>query len=848
MNVGIIVSFLIFWGIVSSALASKSVYAAGYAYNANAGFSVASYPYASSDFLVISGTQKLERLEFSQFSQTGKPLTIRVAEDSPLETLVITAPNMKLNSKISVVGKMIDVVFATSSTSLTCQSCSFDNMGRVTLLNGTFTGTNLNSGSTGKVDINNLFAPGVQSLEIIAKSIVTAGVIDTNLRAERHPRGGFSVSSEGSYIVGAGGINLYPGRFSIKYSNLDILTATSTTVPYTPGGIFKAASIGIVAAGPVSIGSQTELNTLSDALATSTRLNDFYAPNEGIFVQIAKSNSGSVTLSGKLYSDHIVTVKNRKAVSVGSSAHILSSTFKVLTEGTFYNYGRVESSTIELKGSKVINFGQLTGQYIEIDSDGDVYNSFGGVMQAGAITATLKDGIFTNGSRTIRLSIPSRLALKTPTIDVTKTKHGLYQEITASGSYRSNRSAYIHANSLSISAKAIENINPYSLNKRASESWDSGIKVNTKQANQVRMSAEHTLELKAKYYIRNASAIMALNQAGNFDVNTPKFYNERYRLEATTYLVSQIVYDPTENAEYKEVHVGTESKITAYSPPGRVISYGKLKVSDGNSTDADEQLVNAFSYFEVFGQSHFHQLELKSIGLELTGSIATSTVNNMRRCMLGWRCKSDSITTHAEAETLLSLQGNVYGLNEQLLSETDYTQENINIQEQNRREAIEEYKAQFIWSKSATYYSQLINIKAEGDWLSGTYKVCNGTKIISYVGIQVPNCSVHSFRTRISELVEEAIKDNLVGTTGKTHAQITQAALNFVAKLPQKNPSVFAGMTSKTYSSYALSQGDTMVTISYVEYGTLFRPGSKNENYNERYNETISLTTLMTHL
>ncbi|KNC65187.1 hypothetical protein AC626_24685 [Pseudoalteromonas rubra] len=86
---------------------------------------------------------------------------------------------------------MIDVVFTTTSASLTCKSCSFDNMGRVTLLNGTFSDTNLDSRSTGKIAIENLFAPGIQSLELIAKSIVTTGVIDTNLRAERHPRGGF---------------------------------------------------------------------------------------------------------------------------------------------------------------------------------------------------------------------------------------------------------------------------------------------------------------------------------------------------------------------------------------------------------------------------------------------------------------------------------------------------------------------------------------------------------------------------------------------------------------------------------------------------------------------------------
>ncbi|KNC65684.1 hypothetical protein AC626_21600 [Pseudoalteromonas rubra] len=364
------------------------------------------------------------------------------------------------------------------------------------------------------------------------------------------------------------------------------------------------------------------------------------------------------------------------------------------------------------------------------------------------------------------------------------------------------------------------------------------------------MSAEHTLELKAKYYVRNSSAIMALNQAGNFDVNTPKFYNERYRLEATTFLVSQVSYDATENATYKEVQVGTESKITAYSPPGRVISYGKLKVSDGNNTDSDEQLINAFSYFEVFGQSHFHQLELKSVGLELSRDIATAAVTNMRLCMLGVRCKTDTITTYAEAETLLALQGNVYGLNEQMLSETDYTQENINVQDQIRREAIDKYKSQFIWDKSSTHYSRVTSIKAEGDWLSGTYKVCNGTKYIFYVGVEVPACVNASFGTRISALIEEEIKDNYVGTTGKTHAQIKQASINYVDTLPKDNPTAIETMDSKSYQSYAFSADYKTITIVYIEYGKQWTPGSGQGyiNYNRRISKELPFSDLIKHL
>lgn len=862
-----IYKFIIFIVVGLFASQPKSVFAfytnlgaiqvSSYAFNESDVFNINHQNGSDFDVMLLNDDNKSELVisNFTSFTVNTKPLTIYVPQSNAIEKLVISSPAISLKNSITILGKAIDIVFV-SSNNISCSNCGFKNAGRISLLTGTFLNDIIDVKANSTINVNGLLAAGVQSLEVFSDKINTAGVIDLNLKATVHPAGGYVISDNGNLVAGAGGINLYAGDFKIRYSDLDIQDVNIGSGVYQPKGTLKAASIGIVSSKSIEIPSSTELNTMSDLLATSTRQGSFYAPSEGIFIQVAKNPSASISVKGKLYSDNIITTKSISSQTFNNSTRVMGQAFKALTKGVVSNYGLIEAGVIGINGSKFINSGAIRGAKLDVESAGDVYNSFGGEILVGSFTVKIDDGIFVNGSRTNKLYRPSKLALKTPLLDMTSTKHGLYNSYTEPGTVQSNLSANIHANEVRISAKAIENINPYNLKKASNESWDSGIRVNTQYANQVSMTAETYMGLKANNYVRNASAILGLNQQGNFDVNTPKFYNERYRLEADNFMVSQLTYDSVKTGKFDEANVGTETKVIGYSAPGRIFSYGKLKVSDGNSINQDEEFINAFSYVEIFADSHFHQLELRTVGLELTKNISESNISKIRLCILRSHCTGTTVTSFAEAETLLSLQGNIYGLNEQVVTETNYVQENINILAVRTQEVIDEYLAQYIYHTDDLNFGKVSHVKANEDWLTGTKQRCFGLRFLPYVGKEVPNCESTSFRAHIPTLLEKATENNFVGNTGFTHAQINKAATNFAKSLPKQGdpsnlfPYELLILENTSFSSYALDSQYKTITVVYKQSGKAMTPGAGAgyRSYTNTFTETANFATVMSHL
>ncbi|OLF76659.1 hypothetical protein AWH60_07685 [Pseudoalteromonas haloplanktis] len=859
-----IYKFIIFIVVGLFASQPKSVFAfytnlgaiqvSSYAFNESDVFNINHQNGSDFDVMLLNDDNKSELVisNFTSFTVNTKPLTIYVPQSNAIEKLVISSPAISLKNSITILGKAIDIVFV-SSNNISCSNCGFKNAGRISLLTGTFLNDIIDVKANSTINVNGLLAAGVQSLEVFSDKINTAGVIDLNLKATVHPAGGYVISDNGNLVAGAGGINLYAGDFKIRYSDLDIQDVNIGSGVYQPKGTLKAASIGIVSSKSIEIPSSTELNTMSDLLATSTRQGSFYAPSEGIFIQVAKNPSASISAKGKLYSDNIITTKSISNQTFHNTSRVMGKAFKALTKGIVSNYGYIEAGVVGINGSKFINSGSIRGAKLDVESAADVYNSFGGEILVGLFTVKIDDGIFVNGSRTNKLYHPDKLALKTPLLDMTSTKHGLYNSYTEPGVVQTNLSANIHANEVRISAKAIENINPYSLKKAITDDWDSSIRVNTQYANQVSMTAETYLGLKANNYVRNASAILGLNQQGNFDVNTSKFYNERYRLEGESFLVSQITLDSIKAGKFDEVNVGTKTRIIAYSPPGRVYSLGKLKVSDGDSVNEDEEFINAFSYVEVFGDSHFHQLELKTVGLELAKNLSKIEILRIRSCIVFGVCPDNKVNITAEAETLFSLQGNIYGLNQLISSESNFEQNNLNFSDQNKKNAVDKYISQYTYFISENKYGELLSVDQKGDLLTGTYKVCDGQRAINYMNLVVPNCSHKSFSQSIPVLLEEFLKNNKVGNTGYTYAEISRAANKFVQGLPKKsipgdkvNDNLVI-VTNKVYSSFALSPDDKVLTVSYYQKGIILpsHPGVQGQQYSFQTISTAPFSTVM---
>ncbi|MDK2593797.1 hypothetical protein [Pseudoalteromonas obscura] len=767
--------FLCIFFFTLSAASGIAASASNYIYNQSPIFSVHKKPEASSDFLVVDSTAAITTLNFNKFATISKPLLIKIPNDSSTETLVINATEIDIQNTVSVMGKPIDLVFISQGGTVSCSNCSFDNAGRVSFINGTLSGGIVRTQPSGRVTISTLTAPGLQSLEVMADSIATSGVIDLNLRAERHPNSGFIQSSRGSYVLGSGGINLYPGRFSIRYSDLDMISSTTLSNTYQPSGTFKAASIGIVASQPVTIPASTELNTMSDALATSTRQGQFYAPAEGVFIQIAEHESATLNVYGKLFSDRIITTKAIGATTFRSGSRLIGQTIKSFSDKGLLNQGYVDAGSIEFAASRLINSGTLSGSKINIEIEGDVYNTFGGVIKAGTLSVDLNDGIFTNGSRTNRLNWPENKSLSAPSIDVNSVKHGPYSSYSATGSAQSRLSAKVHANTIKIVAKAIENINPYHIEEPSGVDWSAGIRVNTAQSEQVSIAAESKLELKASQYIRNSSAILRLNQQGIFHIDTPLLFNERYRLETTSFIISRYAYTSDNKGSQDTVEHGVGTQISAYSPPGRIVSFGEFQIGSKAEPSTRRRFVNAFSYIELFDNARFQKLDLESIGIKLSSTVETSNFHAIKQCVALGNCSGAAVDTSVEGETLLAIHGNVYGINPNMESQSDLTVTESNSLDATINTKIKEYFQRYVKVVDEDTYEGYSFPKVDDQWVTASLFKCDGYRYEEHGLTQTEDCTYSSVRVALSTILGES-SDADFENTGYTFQEIDDAA------------------------------------------------------------------------
>ncbi|QTL35467.1 hypothetical protein [Pseudoalteromonas viridis] len=395
----------------------------------------------------------------------------------------------------------------------------------------------------------------------------------------------------------------------------------------------------------MNIRSETELNTMSDALATSTCQGHFHAPSEEIFIQLAQHNSAALIVSGKLYSDRIVTTKSIGPTQFNSSARVIGQTIKSYSREYVYTLGYLDGDNIQTAAKRVINSGTLNGANVAIEAEEDVYNAFVGVIKAGNLSLDLKDGIVTNGARTNKRNWPSSQSMLAPSININGLKHGPYSGYSTAGTMQSRLSAKIHVNTVKIIAKAIENTIPYHIEEPSGVDWSKGSSVNTTQPEQMSMAAESTMELKASNYTRNTSAIFLLNQQGRFHIDAPLLFNERYRLETPPYITSRYAYTSDKKGSHDQVEKGVGTKVSAYSLLGRIVSFSDFELGSKQVSSTRRRMVNAFSYFEVFQNVHFKKLGLESVGIVLSSTTTQQSSQSAKRCIVLGSCAGSAIDT-----------------------------------------------------------------------------------------------------------------------------------------------------------------------------------------------------------
>ncbi|WP_299003892.1 hypothetical protein [uncultured Shewanella sp.] len=817
---------------------------------------------------------------FNKFEVSGRNLIIyngnretgAMSNEDAASLIVIEAPILSLANHIEILGAPADLLLVSrgSNKTLRCHQCSFDNVGRLTLTVAGYNSVSsiqnhgnigrLTTSYNGVVEINQLSAPGVQSLELIADRVYTNGVIDLNLKADSHPEGGFIVHPQGRKIVGSGGINIYAGDIAINYADLSVTNVEVSDHSLTIKGQLSAASIGITSPSHITLDPSSQLNTSSDLLATSTHNNNFYAPIEGIYIQSIKARSSTkdygVSLNGRLISDNIISVKSLD--NIHQNASIISRDLRLMSKDDIIQRGYIQANLVEMAARRLINTSIIETSSLNVETQYNIHNSFGGDISAKTAVLKSQQGYVVNGSRSQYQSYPLTTQALPLSTDLTSFLHGIYYDVKESGTRSSKLSAHIRANTLSIDAKAIENINPYSLTRPSSTSWNAGIMINNAKAQQVSIQVENQLALKASQYILNASAIIGLNQAGQFTVNTPKLSNERYRIQFENYIFNQVTHTDDASVDHDGANVGTTTKVIAYSPPGRLYSFGKLLFSNGNDgNNVKEQFINEMSYFEVFADSHFYKTQIQSIGLEITQDYDAVALSNVKDCLRYRTCEGDNISTVAEAETLTVFGRNVYGIDNSLPSQSDLEIDNINGQDAAVKRVVDEYLAQFFYDeirkikgeyRPASGFAKSVSI--EGDLLKFTVVQCQ--EFIDGGGSKDESCIAFDREQSIPELLGEEAKDREVGDTGYTDTQFVAASTEYVKGISYQeacHDKPYGNLYNNTYISYAINQKEDSVNLLFLQKAVMnVPPPVMVISFENECTISVAIDKLMTYL
>jgi hypothetical protein len=614
-------------------------------------------------------------------------------------TIVIQSNDMAIKNNIEIIGATADLVLVSpaSNTTLSCQSCSFANINRLTLAAASFS-TPLNSTSsvlgnlvtnaTSTVSIDSLNAAGLSSLELIGYNIKNTGTINTLLRAKRSPDGGYTADPSGGLVVGSGVVSLYPRKVSIDYETLNIKSITSENSEYQLGGTIKAAVIQIKAATPLElIGT---LDTRSDLLSASMRNQKISALSEGIKITTLANKDtslqGRIAIKGSLETDANLTIESSGGLSIYGALGGKDIEFIVANKLLNQAGSTVTAKkTLTIAADQLENNGIFEGDKLDFSALGDIQNRFGGRILGDVIELKSENGLIRNGS-----TYPYLPRTETAFIYNDYTGDTLSQNniLSTTNSFTFDPAKHIKKNDLSAkiiggSVKLdaggnIENINPY-FELRENNVWESGITFDFEKAERVTILGQKNLSLNVRSSngrLLNSSAILATTSSSaplvdnaeqdfGFKVYAPLVVNERYLARAIT--------DSFDESSQK----GQQLALKIYSPPGIIYSFSRLHWKfTGKYKDS---FINNASYFELFDTAKFaietslhDKYTIKNMGLMMvreTKELTTLVTTRHSQCLafsVGYesRCPEQTVSVTSavninqenEQQTLFSVK------------------------------------------------------------------------------------------------------------------------------------------------------------------------------------------------
>lgn len=609
------------------------------------------------------------------------------------QLIVLDADQVELKSGIEIIGEPADLLIINTSTSnvIRCENCGFTNVQRAVLAVAT-PATALSSSmaqvgelqtrAAGVVDINNLQASGVVSLEMIADKVIAKGHIST----QQHARQSTEVNSQtgvneqvldfvavpdiNSVVVGSGGVSLLHGNLRVNYETMTLENTVAGTGVMDLQAAISSGAINIFATDAIQLSGN--LSTHSSHRAAQIYRGQLRAQEEQIQLKtiVQAGTAPSVRINGSVLSDakvHMIGHSAEIAVTGGVQAHSVKAELigQLMNRGYIRGYARATTTNaangdamIELGAGSLDNRGEIRGVFnnlvvaggstsiegkINIASEGDVYNRFGGSITAKTIKVYAK-GKIRNGSlfafdATASGGKESTTAITLAPHDTEVLSTHKVLSFSLSEPPLKNTKASIVGEEVTLQAKqSVENINPYTEPYTSAAVEISTLSDNAEiHANDVQIEATRKLQIFSDTYLLNSSARMGVSQAGAnnlFSIKVPIIRNERYYNNIITegFNDSEVVKSQTNTTITTWVN-GVQSRYGFYSPPGYIYSFAEAQLdfgSNGNGLLNNISFVDLYGDLKVFGQG---KITTRGISLEkMAYDAGTTTVVSIEEC------------------------------------------------------------------------------------------------------------------------------------------------------------------------------------------------------------------------
>lgn len=650
------------------------------------------------DALIVQ-TPNNSRISYNKFSKLllNRPLKIINRADmydggEVPQLIVLDADQLELNSSIEIIGEPADllIVNASASNSIRCKNCGFTNVQRATfavvtpatVLSAAMTHVGeLQTRGGGVVDIDNLQASGVVSLEIIADKVAAKGHINTqqyaNQSSEINSQSGtaqvldfVAKPNENSVVVSSGGFSLLQGNLRVNYETMALESTVAGAGVMDLQANIASGAINIFATDAIQLSGN--LSTRSSHRAAQIYRGQLRAQEEHIQLKTIaqEATAPSLRISGSVLSDAKVSVIGHSS-EIKSTGGIQANAVKAELIGSLVNRGYIRGyvrattdhaangdAMIELGAGSVDNRGEIRGVLndlrsitgatsidgkINIVSEGDVYNRFGGVISANTINVFAKGKIRNGSLFAFDGSLPNGKESTTAISLAPHDTHTLSTHKTLSFSLGEpplkNTTASILGGEVTLEAKqSIENINPYTEPYTSASVEISAMSDNAEaHANDVQIEATRKLQIFSDTYLLNSSARLGVSQAGAthlLSIKVPTIRNERYYSNIITegFNDAEVVKSQT-NATITTWVNGVQSRYGFYSPPGYIYSFAEAQLDFGPTGDGllnNISFVDLYGDLKVFGQG---KITTRGISLEkMAYDAGTTTVVSIEEC------------------------------------------------------------------------------------------------------------------------------------------------------------------------------------------------------------------------